>query len=178
MCVCVCVLATQSCPTHCDPMDCSPPGFSVHGISQARILEHVAISFYWGFSRPRDPTSVSCNAGRFFTTEPPAKPTVKIIKRFSLLLDHYYLKCISCCWQWPLVSSFTEYIEDQERTAKEESDQFCFYILWFSFYDFLFAYLILLERMRMFSSLNGLSSLVSIACSFWLGKYWPKPSDV
>ena len=37
MCVCVCVL--------CDPMDCNPPGSSVHGISQARILEWVAISF-------------------------------------------------------------------------------------------------------------------------------------
>ena len=36
----------QSCPTLCDPMDCSPPGFSVHGILQARTLEWVAISFY------------------------------------------------------------------------------------------------------------------------------------
>ena len=36
---------TQSCPTLCDPMDCSPPGSSVHGILQARILEWVAISF-------------------------------------------------------------------------------------------------------------------------------------
>ena len=37
-CVCICVV-TQSCLTFCDPMDCSPPGSSVHGISQARILE-------------------------------------------------------------------------------------------------------------------------------------------
>ena len=36
---------TQSCPTLCDPTDCSLPGFSVHGILQARILEWVAISF-------------------------------------------------------------------------------------------------------------------------------------
>ena len=35
----------QSCPTLCDPMDCSPPGFSIHGILQARTLEWVAISF-------------------------------------------------------------------------------------------------------------------------------------
>ena len=35
----------QSCLTLCDPMDCSPPGFSVHGILQARTLEWVAISF-------------------------------------------------------------------------------------------------------------------------------------
>ena len=38
-------LVTQSCPTLCDPMDCSPPSSSVHGILQARILEWVAISF-------------------------------------------------------------------------------------------------------------------------------------
>ena len=41
----VCVLVAQTCPTLCDPMDCSPPGSSVHGIHQARILEWVAISF-------------------------------------------------------------------------------------------------------------------------------------
>ena len=44
------VLVAQPCPTLCDPMDCSPPGSSVHGILQARILERVAIPFcreYW-----------------------------------------------------------------------------------------------------------------------------------
>ena len=54
-------------------MDCSPPGSSIHGISQARILEWVAISSSRGPSRPRDRTCiscVSCIAGRFFTTEP------------------------------------------------------------------------------------------------------------
>ena len=44
----------QSCPTLCDPMDCSPPGSSIHGILQVRILEWVAISFSRGPSRPRD----------------------------------------------------------------------------------------------------------------------------
>ena len=47
--------------------DCSPPGSSVHGILQARILEWVAISFSRGFSWPRDQTRVSCSAGRHFT---------------------------------------------------------------------------------------------------------------
>ena len=51
----------------CNPMDCSPPGSSVHGISQARILEWVAIPFSRGSSWPRDWTYVSCIAGRFFT---------------------------------------------------------------------------------------------------------------
>ena len=45
---------TQSCLTLCDPMDCSLPGFSIHGIFQARVLEWVAISFSKGSSWPRD----------------------------------------------------------------------------------------------------------------------------
>ena len=56
----------QSCPTLCDPVDCSPPGFSVHEILQARTLEWVAISFSKGSSWPRDRTQVSCIAGRGF----------------------------------------------------------------------------------------------------------------
>ena len=57
---------TQSCPTLCDPMDCSLPGSSVHGIFQARILEWAAISFSKGSSQPRDQTQVSCIVGRCF----------------------------------------------------------------------------------------------------------------
>ena len=57
----------QSCPTLCDPLDCSLPGFSVHGIFQARVLEWVAISFSRGSFWPRDQTQVSCIAGRRFT---------------------------------------------------------------------------------------------------------------
>ena len=47
-------------PTLCDPMDCSLPGSSVHGIFQARILEWVATSYSKGSSWPRDRTCVSC----------------------------------------------------------------------------------------------------------------------
>ena len=56
----------QSCPTLCDPMDCNPPGSSVHGILQARILEWVARPSSRGSSQPRDQTCVSCIAGRVF----------------------------------------------------------------------------------------------------------------
>ena len=56
----------QSFPTFCKPMDCSPPGFSVHGILQAIILECVAIPFPRKSSWPRDQIQVSCIAGRFF----------------------------------------------------------------------------------------------------------------
>jgi len=53
-----------------DPLDCNPPGSSVHGIFQARILEWFAISFHRGSSQPRDRTRVSCVsciAGGFLT---------------------------------------------------------------------------------------------------------------
>ena len=65
-----CCLVAQSCPTLCSPMDCSLPGFPVHGILQARILEWLAISYSRGSSQPRDRTHVSCVScivGRFFT---------------------------------------------------------------------------------------------------------------
>ena len=60
----LCVLSvcsvTHSCPTLCNPMDCSPLGSNVHWILQARILEWQAISFSRGSSQPRDLTHVSC----------------------------------------------------------------------------------------------------------------------
>ena len=75
MCVCVraCACAqarahAQSCLTLCNPMDGSPPGSFFHGISQARILEWVSISFSRGSSWPKDRTHVSCVScnGRWF----------------------------------------------------------------------------------------------------------------
>ena len=68
------VLVAQLCSTLCDPTDCSPPGSSVHGILQARILAWVAISFSKGILpnpgiKPRSPTL----AGGFLPSEPPEK---------------------------------------------------------------------------------------------------------
>ena len=61
------VLVTQLCLTLCDPMDCSPPGSSVHGILQARVTEWVAISFSRACSWHRDWTQVSYLTGISFT---------------------------------------------------------------------------------------------------------------
>ena len=63
----------QSWLTLSDSMDYSPPDFSVHGVSQARILEWVTISFSRGSSRTKDQTRISCIADGFFTTEPLGK---------------------------------------------------------------------------------------------------------
>ena len=57
--VCCCYSVTKLCPTPCNPMDCSLTGSSIHGISQARILKQVAISFSRGSSGRRDQTQVT-----------------------------------------------------------------------------------------------------------------------
>ena len=65
--VLMCVPSLLSCPTLCDPMGCSPPGSSVHGILKTRTLEWVAMPSSRGSSRPRDPTCVtyvSCTGRR------------------------------------------------------------------------------------------------------------------
>jgi len=69
------MLVAQPCLTLRDPMDCSPPGSSVCGISQVRTLEWFAISFSRGSSWPRDQTQVSC---RFFTVWPPGNDLISV----------------------------------------------------------------------------------------------------
>ena len=68
-------LVSKSCQILWDPMNYSSPGSFSHGVSQARILEQVSISFSRESSWSRDWTCISCIAGRFFTTEPPGKAT-------------------------------------------------------------------------------------------------------
>ena len=82
----------------CDSMDCSPLGSSLHGISQARILEQVAISFSKGSSQSGDQTASPASAGRFSTTGPPGKPIfvpikwAQSIKRFvHIVLGHFFI---------------------------------------------------------------------------------------
>ena len=59
----------------CDPMDCSLPGSYVHGISQARILEQIAISYSRGLPNPGIKPVSPALVGGFFTIEPPEKPS-------------------------------------------------------------------------------------------------------
>ena len=79
-------------PSICSPMDCSPTGSSIHGISQARILEWVALPFSRGSSQPRDRTQVFCIAGRLFTiwervTENLSKPRESEWDSWDLKVD-------------------------------------------------------------------------------------------
>ena len=89
----------------CNPMDCSPPGASVHGILQARVVEWVAISFSRGSSLPRDRTQVSSIAGGFFTTESPGSllclgnswsHSILPLAVISYLSFKSWLVCLSC----------------------------------------------------------------------------------
>ena len=76
---------------------CSPPGSSVHGIFQARILEWVASSFFGGFSQPRDKTRFSCVfcfAGEFFAPGPPGKP------KQVFLIDLFFLRVFPKLTTW------------------------------------------------------------------------------
>ena len=85
------MLVTQPCLPLCDPMDCSLPGSSVHGISQTRITEWVAMAFSWGSSQPRDVlTHISYIPGGFFTAEPPGKPTTKKSPGPNVFTDEFY----------------------------------------------------------------------------------------
>ena len=72
--MCVCAKLLQWCLILCNSMDCSPPGSSVHGILQARILEWVAMPCSRGSSQPRDQTQVSRIAADSLPCEPPWKP--------------------------------------------------------------------------------------------------------
>ena len=74
-----------SCPTLCNSMDHRPPSSSVHGISQARVLEWVAMPSSRGSSQPRDQTHVSCIScivGRFFPIGPPGKALFTLSVRY------------------------------------------------------------------------------------------------
>ena len=136
---------TQSCPTLCHPVDCRPPGSSVHGISQARVLEWAAISFSRGSSQPRDRTQVSFIPGRCFNPEPPGKPHMPwgnlliIKKKWSILKPALEYCCIakssiSCEMRtfglaWTKFSKGMELVPDPHNHLKVASTALCHKLL-------------------------------------------------
>ena len=96
-CVCAACLVGQSCLTLCDSVDYSPPGFSVHEILQARILEWAAIPFSRGSSPPRDWTGIYCIAGRFFIIWATREAQYHMLQSNSILICSLW--DFSCsCW--------------------------------------------------------------------------------
>ena len=113
---------SQLCPTLCNPMDYSLPGSSAHGISQARVLQWVAISFSRGSSQPRDWTLVSHIVGRRFTASttrevlimlrhiyiyPQIYISTHIVSSISIFVESCYHKWMLICqmlflhlWRW------------------------------------------------------------------------------
>ena len=83
----LCAKLLQLCPTLCDSVDCIPPGSSVHGILQARILEWVAMPSSRGFSWPRDQTCISCISCRFFTVWATREVLPQICHHLNSLAD-------------------------------------------------------------------------------------------
>ena len=118
----------QSCATLCDPVDCSPPGSSVHGILQTRILEWVAISFSRGSSQPRDRTRVSCIAGRRFTVWATRESTEELYKKdmhnpdnHDGVITHLEPDILECEVKWALGS-----ITMNKASGGEELQLSCF----------------------------------------------------
>ena len=104
----VCVLVAKSCLTLCDPMDCGPPGSSVHGILQARILEWVAISFSRGSSQLRDQIpaqgsnpQVSCITGRLFTIWATRETFIIKVRYWPINFFVVALSNLISGWWWP-----------------------------------------------------------------------------
>ena len=117
----------QSCLTLCDPVDCNLPGFSVHGIFQARVLEWVAISVSKGSSWLRDWTWVSCITGRRFTlcatreAHWDGRGYVKLIKKPTKKTGlKFYWKRMEFHWNWDPVRfvRFQKNLEATYWTAK------------------------------------------------------------
>ena len=113
-------------PTLCDPVDCSLPGFSVHGILQARVLEWVAISFSRGSSRPRDQTLVSCIAGRRFNLW----ATREALMEKNLYLYKYVYIIESLCCTPQINTLWIKYIsrkilQNQLTAQQREKKKWC-----------------------------------------------------
>ena len=92
----MCVLVTQSCPTLCNTMDCSPPGSSVHGTSPGKNTG-VAHPFSRGSSWSWDWTWVSCIAGRFFPICA-IKEALLCVKQYTLAVREAYVSFSRGMW--------------------------------------------------------------------------------
>ena len=101
------VLVAQSCPTLCDPMDCSLPGSPLHGILQARVLKWVSVPSSRRSSQPKDQTWISCIAGGFFTVWTLKSYWGLIFFFLTEVLTLYHAECIQWVSMEAGLSSFS-----------------------------------------------------------------------
>ena len=101
----------QSCPTLCNPVDCSLPGSSVQGILQARILEWIAISFSRGSSWPRDWTQVSRIGGRCFNLWATRDNSYRVF--LPAMMSHTH----GIFWTWLITHSHVDFFFRQNASA-------------------------------------------------------------
>ena len=105
--VCGRVWVAQSCSTLCYPMDCSPPDSSVHGISQAGVLEWVAISFSRGSSQTRDWTWLLCLLHWQADSLPLHHLGSSLVARLiTKYLEDFFLHLLMASWKYPTVCDF------------------------------------------------------------------------
>ena len=134
------MLVAQSCPILCDPTNCSLPGFSVHGILQARILEWIAIPFSRGSSWPRDRSLVSCIAGRFFTVWATGKSLSILIKNqlavnvwaYFCTLSSVLFICISVLLPVPCCFDYCSFVVNYQ--LRSTLSNFGLFSRWFSLF--------------------------------------------
>ena len=114
------VVITQSFLTLCNPMNCSPPGSSAHGIFQARILEGVAIPVSRGSARPRGRAWVFFIAGRFFTNWATREaPCRGIYRKHELTVSPWtnYLASLSHSFLFRLILAFWSWHQDERSLS-------------------------------------------------------------
>ena len=109
-------LVSKFCLILCNPMDCSPPGSSVHGISQARIHEWVAISFSRRSSQPRDRPHDSCIGRQSLTAEPPGKATMEYYS--AIKRDEIW---VICTGSFPEMQMDLQSVTHSEVSQKEKN---------------------------------------------------------
>ena len=142
------MLVTQSSSTLCSTMDCSPPGSSVHGILQARILEWVAIPFSRRSSQSRDWTQVSCITGRFWATRE-VLALIKLFRQVNLFFS--------------VVGKIVEFSWAYSEFCKKATCTFWLTVSWSGRTQFVILYIVLgWEEWR------ATKVLTSILISFWV----------
>ena len=164
----------------CSPMNCSPPGSSVHGIFQARILEWVAMPSSRGFSQPRDQTQVSCTAGGFFTSRDTREASfihtqAQVFMESSFVFSLF----VSCLWFWIVIRTRLSHIQvlNTVRNSALFSSSNCWiYIFTSEFPDLFKIFLVCSIRLscnhclfwRKFSLVQFSRSVVSDSVTPWI----------